>query len=101
VKTTRFQIRRSKGWRKPAGGIICSRPSKWGNLFVVVKMKSTEDMHQKSVAQHRDWLKGDRWGRKIAMAAKKELKGKKLGCWCAMNKACHVDNLIDAAEGRL
>lgn len=27
----RIQLRRTKGWRKPEGAIVVSRPSKWGN----------------------------------------------------------------------
>lgn len=29
----RIQLSRQKGWRKPAGAIVVSRPSKWGNPF--------------------------------------------------------------------
>lgn len=31
----RIQLRRTKGWRKPEGAIVVSRPSKWGNPFRV------------------------------------------------------------------
>lgn len=29
----RIQLRRTKGWRKPEGAVVVSRPSKWGNPF--------------------------------------------------------------------
>lgn len=29
----RIQLRRSKGWRKPEGAVVVSRPTKWGNPF--------------------------------------------------------------------
>lgn len=29
----RIQLRRTKGWRKPAGAVVVARPSKWGNPF--------------------------------------------------------------------
>lgn len=29
----RIQLSREKGWRKPEGAIVVSRPSKWGNPF--------------------------------------------------------------------
>lgn len=29
----RVQLRRTKGYRKPAGAVIVARPSKWGNPF--------------------------------------------------------------------
>ena len=31
----RIQLRRTKGWRKPAGAVIVSRPSRWGSPFPV------------------------------------------------------------------
>lgn len=31
----RIQLRRTKGWRKPEGAIVVSRPTKWGNPFTV------------------------------------------------------------------
>lgn len=31
----RIQLRRTKGWRKPEGAIVVSRPSKWGNPYKV------------------------------------------------------------------
>ena len=30
----RIQLRRTKGWRKPEGAVVVSRPSKWGNPFI-------------------------------------------------------------------
>lgn len=32
-KPKRIQLRRIKGWRKPPGAVVVSRPSKWGNPF--------------------------------------------------------------------
>lgn len=31
----RIQLRRTKGWQKPQGAIVVSRPSKWGNPFAI------------------------------------------------------------------
>ena len=31
----RIQLRRTKGWKKPEGAIVVSRPSKYGNPFAV------------------------------------------------------------------
>ncbi|WP_436759369.1 DUF4326 domain-containing protein [Streptosporangium sp. V21-05] len=30
-ETKRVQLRRTKGWRKPEGAVVVSRPSRWGN----------------------------------------------------------------------
>lgn len=31
----RIQLRRTKGWRLPAGAVNVARPSRWGNWYVV------------------------------------------------------------------
>lgn len=31
----RLQLRRTCGWRKPEGAVVTSRPTRWGNPFVV------------------------------------------------------------------
>ena len=33
VTPQRIQLKRTKGWRKPEGSIVVSRPSKWGNPY--------------------------------------------------------------------
>ena len=98
----------------------CCRPGKWGNPFRVVL---TDQFHAhevvnsdgtvvayaghrweataRAVQLHRKWLIEDTQGIAIAAAARRELKGKPLMCFCPLGKPCHVDNLIDAAEGRL
>lgn len=31
----RIQLRRTKGWRKPEGAVVVSRPTRWGNPYEV------------------------------------------------------------------
>ena len=31
----RIQLKRTKGWRKPEGAVVVSRPSRWGNPFAI------------------------------------------------------------------
>lgn len=31
----RIQLSRKRGWRKPEGAVVVSRPSKWGNPFTI------------------------------------------------------------------
>jgi hypothetical protein len=37
----RIQLRRTKGWRKPEGAVVVSRPSKWGNPFRISRSGGT------------------------------------------------------------
>lgn len=40
---------------------------------------------------HRRWLLGRPGG---VLSARRELRGRRLGCWCADGLACHVDTLV-------
>jgi hypothetical protein len=35
TKPRRLQLSRKRGWRKPQGAIVCSRPGRWGNPFTL------------------------------------------------------------------
>ncbi len=37
VSPQRIQLSRAKGWRKPEGAVLVSRPSRWGNPFSVYR----------------------------------------------------------------
>lgn len=89
---TRVQLRRTKGWRKPEGAVVVSRPGKWGNPFSVEEF-GRED----AVRLHRDWLLSlpD-----IMALARTELAGKDLACWCPPDQPCHADVLLKVANGR-
>lgn len=67
----RIQLRRAKGWRKPEGAILVSRPSRWGNPFpldgswitwTAVSIGFRADKAGRrlaAVALHRAWLTGE------------------------------------------
>lgn len=89
----RIQRRRTKGWKMPEGVIYIGRPTKWGNPFPVNKVGNLE-----AVRQYRMWLNNTLPGQTIKEAARTELKGKDLACWCIEGGACHGDVLIDIAN---
>jgi hypothetical protein len=76
MSPTRIQLSRAAGWRKPDNAVVVSRPSKWGNPFVV------------GVGGVRD----------RALAARRELAGKDLACWCPLDQPCHADVLLELAN---
>ena len=41
----RIQLRRTKGWRMPENTVRVTRPSKWGNPFVVSEKKIIPGRH--------------------------------------------------------
>ena len=83
------QLRRAKGWRKPDGAVTVSRPTRWGNPFVIGQTHRTPDgevtptSRAESVAAFRAWVTGSydpeaRWIREHIH----ELAGVTLACWC-------------------
>jgi len=70
--------------------IYIGRPSKWGNPFVIGRDGNREQVIEK----YREYILGNQ---ALLAAAKSELKGKVLGCWCAP-QGCHGDVLAELAE---
>jgi hypothetical protein len=77
--------------RNSNDGVYIGRPSKWGNPFVIGKDGSREEVIEK----YEKWLLFEKL--ELVVAAKKELKGKSLVCWCSP-EACHGDVLIKIAN---
>lgn len=70
--------------------VYIGRPGPWGNPFVIGKDGTRNEV----IVKYREWLH-----RRPALVAiaKKELRGKVLGCWCSP-KACHGDVLSEVAN---
>jgi hypothetical protein len=86
----RVRLSRRKGSRLPANTVVVSRPSRWGNPFVVTPDYSAEQ----AVADYEKWLTTDPKGLHILRAAKSQLRGKNLACWCKPGAPCHADVLL-------
>lgn len=88
----RVQRSRAKGWRKAEGDVYVGRPSKWGNPH-----RATPPTSAEAVARYRaDLLAG-----RLAVTVddvKRELRGKDLACWCALDAPCHADVLLEIAN---
>lgn len=107
----RIQLSRKKGWRLPANTVVVSRPSKWGNPHRLQKYGKRESpelmmmdaMHgvsitpEATVNHFRRDLKTPE-GRILCRAAKKELRGKNLACWCKPGAPCHADVWLEVAN---
>lgn len=101
----RIQLSRRRGYKKPPCAIVVARPSKWGNPFKVATKKQVKHAGKFSytlpvtveqvLIQYRRWLEKSPQGQAIVEAARKELRGKALGCWCKINEPCHADILLD------
>lgn len=69
--------------------VYIGRPSKWGNPFIIGRDGSRDEVIEK----YREWLL--RHPRLVF--ALRELRGKKLGCWCSP-LPCHGDVLAEMAN---
>ena len=105
---TRITLSRAKGWQKPEGAIVVSRPSIWGNPFTVARAIEIVHVKPKHAAQYvvncfDDWLRGDiqNWmgpesdgAAALILSRLPELRGHDLCCWCKPGDPCHGDVLI-------
>ncbi len=66
--------------------------SKWGNPFVMADESDAE--RNRAINAYREWVVAQ----PELMQSLEELRGKRLGCWCAP-KACHGDVLIQLLDG--
>lgn len=120
----RIQLRRTKGWRKPAGAVVVSRPSKWGNPHRIDRfcfcpfgaeptpcddfgtkrgcqwlLIDERERQERAVAvtRFREDLVGGRLRFTVA-DVRRELRGKSLCCWCPAGLPCHADILLREAN---
>lgn len=106
----RIQRKRTKGWRAPAEAIYvgrgCGMP--WGNPWKAEDAVEAgyRDGPKMAVYAFRRWLAGDPAfkrsdvdpGRDWILANVAGLRGKNLMCWCALDKPCHADVLLEMAN---
>lgn len=112
----RIQRRRTAGWRLPQGAVCVSRPSRWGNPWqavngpsigwrcvdtrngLVIQARDQADAHALAVAHYRAWIEqSDPQG--MREAARQDLRGRPLCCWCPPHLECHADVLLELANG--
>lgn len=66
--------------------VYIGRPGKWGNPFVIGKDGTREEV----IAKYRDYV----LAQGHLLYSLEELRGKRLGCWCAP-LPCHGDVLVE------
>lgn len=70
--------------------VYIGRPSVWGNPFSM----NSESERDAVVEKYKKWLMAQP---RLIERAKRELRGKVLGCWCAPRR-CHGDVLAEIAN---
>ena len=105
----RVQLRRTKGWRMPENTVKVDRTTKWGNPFIpgkenpfipgqMIKDRQHSFVLYKSFALN---------NKQLAQAARAELAGKNLACWCPLphepdaEDECHAAVLLKLANNKV
>lgn len=109
----RVQRSRAKGWRMPVTAINVTRPGKWGNPYTVATfgLPLALLLYRRSVSGY--WSPGEipdelideayrihtAWRKKFyTLEDTRNLRGWDLACWCALDKPCHADILLELAN---
>lgn len=90
---TRIQLRRTKGWRKPADALFVARPTRWGNPFRV----GVHGSRAECVELYRAALETGELGF-TSRDVQQALAGRDLACWCPTAEPCHADVLLEIAN---
>lgn len=94
----------------PEGAVCVTRPGRWGNQFApgvsfIVRDECSGETLGKYVCQtraeavdlFRNYVDSDA-GFDIREAARNELRGKDLACFCPLDQPCHADVLLEIAN---
>lgn len=105
----RIQLSRRKGWRIPENTVKVDRTTKWGNPFVPGKPAPCGPTKGALVADKRHAFVLYRslapLNDELIAAARAELAGKNLACWCANENpyedVCHAAVLLELANDKV
>ncbi len=112
MKPARVQLSRRKGWRMPPNTVKVDRSTKWGNPFVKHGDGRPYD-RALSVLSFKEFIRKEGCWSPIPLPwpkgkiprewttiedVKRELAGKNLACWCALDQPCHADVLLELAN---
>jgi len=99
----RIQLRRTKGWRKPAGAVVVARPGKWGNPFgkreVAAERPELSAEEVQALVVERFRRDRHETGYPDDDEIRAALRGRDLACWCRPTQPCHADVLLEIANG--
>ena len=88
----RLQRSRRAGARLPAGTVVVTRPTKWGNPHSIGLGRA------EAVRRYHDDLLTGRLTVTFEQV-RQELGGRDLACYCPLSEPCHADVLIQIANG--
>jgi hypothetical protein len=101
-RPTRIQLSRAKGWRLPAGAVKVDRTTRWGNPFHHHGDGAPMDRALAVRLFERLLNEQGAWAMRGTVStiddARRELGGRTLACWCALDQPCHAEVLLRLAN---
>ena len=91
IAPQRYQRSRRKGARLPAGVVVVTRPTKWGNPHPLALGRA------EAVRRYESDLRAGRLRVSVA-DVRRELRGRDLACYCPLDGPCHADVLLKIAN---
>lgn len=88
----RVQRKRTAGYRMPDDVVYVGRPTKWGNPY---RPEDCATGEAGAVKCFRILVESEP---ETIAAIQRELRGKRLACWCSRDKPCHADVLAEIAN---
>ncbi|MEO1188992.1 MAG: DUF4326 domain-containing protein [Pseudomonadota bacterium] len=99
----RIKLSRKRGWRMPPNTVVVSRPSRWGNPFVIGRHGNRDECVTRftqllnGVIHHGPDLPSETAQQDYLRHLREHgwsLVGKNLACWCPLDEPCHAETLI-------
>lgn len=101
----RMRLSRAKGWKMPENTVKVDRTTPWGNPFVVGKHGTAAEcvylytrLAEGLLCMSTDNVSEQERARANMVVARTDLRGRNLACWCALDKPCHADVLLEIAN---
>lgn len=94
-KPQRVQLKRTKGWRMPPNTVKVDRTTSFGNPYQ--GGKDGDGNPKYLVDLFREYLDRPEQAH-LVQRVRNDLKGRNLACWCAPDKPCHADVLLQVAN---
>ena len=101
----RVTLSRAKGWKMPPNTVKVDRTTKWGNPFKVGATNPYGSVTKDTRHSWQIYLGFAPQNDVLVSAARAELRGKNLACWCKQpgpyeDDACHAAVLLKIANGK-
>lgn len=82
----------------PENAVYVGRPTKWGNPFKVGQVNPYGTVTADKRHAWHIYLGFAPQNEQLIAAARFELRGKDLACWCPLSEPCHADVLLKLAN---